>query len=42
LASFGTGSGHIFNLGHGVSQHTNPDHIAALVEAVLDISRRYH
>jgi uroporphyrinogen decarboxylase len=25
---------HIFNLGHGVSQHTNPDHVARLVEAV--------
>jgi uroporphyrinogen decarboxylase len=42
LASYGTGSGHIFNLGHGVSQHTNPDHVAALVGAVHDISRRYH
>ena len=30
----GTGPTHIFNLGHGISQHTPPDHVAALVEAV--------
>ena len=32
--------GHIFNLGHGISQHTNPDHVTALVEAVHAHSRR--
>ncbi|MDE2368595.1 MAG: uroporphyrinogen decarboxylase [Burkholderiales bacterium] len=26
--------GHVFNLGHGISQHTPPDHVTALVEAV--------
>jgi uroporphyrinogen decarboxylase len=32
----GSGSGptHIFNLGHGISQHTPPEHVQALVEAV--------
>jgi uroporphyrinogen decarboxylase len=34
LASFGDGPGHVFNLGHGVSQHTPPEHVQALVEAV--------
>ena len=34
LAAYGPGTGHVFNLGHGVSQFTNPDHVAALVEAV--------
>jgi uroporphyrinogen decarboxylase len=34
LASFGNGPGHVFNLGHGVSQHTPPEHVQALVEAV--------
>jgi uroporphyrinogen decarboxylase len=34
LRSFGPGPGHVFNLGHGVSQHTAPEHVAALVEAV--------
>jgi len=32
--------GHIFNLGHGISQFTPPDHVAALVEAVHSHSRR--
>jgi uroporphyrinogen decarboxylase len=34
LARFGGGPGHVFNLGHGISQHTPPEHVAALVEAV--------
>ncbi len=42
LASYGHGSGHVFNLGHGVSQFTNPDHVGALVEAVHDLSRIHH
>jgi uroporphyrinogen decarboxylase len=42
LAAFGTGSGHVFNLGHGISQHTPPEHVHALVEAVHEISPRYH
>ena len=42
LSSYGFGSGHVFNLGHGISQHTNPDHAAALVQAVHELSRKYH
>ena len=34
IESFGTGPGHVFNLGHGVSQFTPPENVAALVEAV--------
>jgi uroporphyrinogen decarboxylase len=34
LQSFGRGPGHVFNLGHGVSQFTPPEHVHALVEAV--------
>ncbi len=34
LDSFGAGAGHVFNLGHGVSQHTPPDHVKVLVDAV--------
>ncbi len=34
LASYGEGPGHVFNLGHGISQHTPPEHVHALVEAV--------
>ena len=35
----GTGPTHIFNLGHGISQYTPPEHVAALVEAVHQHSR---
>ncbi len=42
LASYGYGSGHVFNLGHGISQFTNPDNAAALVQAVHELSRKYH
>jgi uroporphyrinogen decarboxylase len=36
----GTGPSHIFNLGHGISQHTPPDHVKVLVDAVHAHSRR--
>jgi uroporphyrinogen decarboxylase len=45
LASFGrhtAGSGHIFNLGHGISQFTPPEAVSILVDAVHDVSRHYH
>jgi len=35
----GRWDGHVFNLGHGISQHTPPDHVSALVEAVQRHSR---
>ena len=35
----GTGPTHIFNLGHGISQYTPPDNVAALVEAVHSHSK---
>jgi len=35
----GTWDGHIFNLGHGISQYTPPEHVSALVEAVHSHSR---
>lgn len=31
--------GHVFNLGHGINQHTPPEHVTALVEAVHSHSR---
>ncbi len=36
----GRHGGHIFNLGHGISQHTPPEHVTALVDAVHRHSRR--
>jgi uroporphyrinogen decarboxylase len=35
----GAGSTHIFNLGHGISQFTPPEHVASLVGAVKSQSR---
>ena len=35
LDAFGAGdTGHVFNLGHGISQHTPPEHVSVLVETV--------
>jgi uroporphyrinogen decarboxylase len=34
------GPTHIFNLGHGISQFTPPEHVAALVQAVHTQSRQ--
>ena len=42
LRRFGHGSGHVFNLGHGIHQHIDPDHVSVLVDAVHDMSRQYH
>jgi uroporphyrinogen decarboxylase len=42
LAAYGPGAGHVFNLGHGVSQHTGPDRVGILVDAVHEASRPYH
>jgi len=42
LGRFGHGTGHVFNLGHGVSQYTNPEHVAVLVDAVHRLSKSYH
>ncbi|MCC7082898.1 MAG: uroporphyrinogen decarboxylase [Burkholderiales bacterium] len=42
LQAFGQGSGHVFNLGHGVSQFTPTNHVEALVRAVHTASPPYH
>ena len=42
LADFGAGSGHVFNLGHGITPGIDPGNVAALVDAVHDISAQYH
>ena len=42
LAAFGAGSGHVFNLGHGINPDVNPEHAGALVNAVHELSRQYH
>ncbi len=42
LASFGKGSGHIFNLGHGITPDVPPEHMKVLVDAVKEYSAEYH
>lgn len=42
LAAYGEGSGHIFNLGHGIPLDVSPDNVGILVEAVHELSRPYH
>ena len=48
LAGFGAadgeggGNGHVFNLGHGISQHAPPESVAVLVDAVHRLSPPYH
>ncbi len=42
LASFGSGEGHVFNLGHGITPEVNPDHVSAFVDAVHELSSQYH
>lgn len=38
----GQGSGHVFNLGHGIQQYVDPDKVTVLVEAVNEFSPEYH
>ena len=40
LSQFGAGNGHVFNLGHGISQFTPPENVAMLVDEVHQYSRR--
>ncbi len=42
LDSFGRGSGHVFNLGHGIHPEVKPEHAGAMIEAVVELSPAYH
>ncbi len=42
LEEYGEGSGHIFNLGHGITPDVPPDHLAELIDAVHNYSQRFH
>jgi len=40
LASYGDAPGHVFNLGHGIHQFVNPEHLGVMVDAVHEFSTR--
>jgi uroporphyrinogen decarboxylase len=42
LTAYGKGSGHVFNLGHGIHQHVDPDHAKAFIDAVHELSAPWH
>ena len=42
LAEFGQGEGHVFNLGHGISQDVDPQAPEVFVDAVHRLSMPYH
>jgi uroporphyrinogen decarboxylase len=42
LAGFGAGSGHVFNLGHGITPEVDPVHAGAFIESVHELSAQYH
>ncbi|MFE8072850.1 uroporphyrinogen decarboxylase [Marinobacteraceae bacterium S3BR75-40.1] len=42
LARYGRGSGHVFNLGHGIALDVDPDNAKAFIDAVHELSAVYH
>lgn len=42
LDSFGSGPGHVFNLGHGITPDIPPEHVSVLVDTVHEVSKAYH
>jgi uroporphyrinogen decarboxylase len=42
LASYGKGTGHVFNLGHGITPDVHPDNMKAMIDAVHEFSPEYH
>ena len=42
LQQYGQGSGHVFNLGHGIHPTIDPDKVETLVNAVHELSIPYH
>jgi uroporphyrinogen decarboxylase len=42
LEKYGKGPGHIFNLGHGILPDVPVEHASSMIQAVKELSKRYH
>jgi uroporphyrinogen decarboxylase len=42
LAAYGSGSGHVFNLGHGITPEVDPGNAGVFIRAVHELSAIYH
>ena len=42
LDNFGSGPGHIFNLGHGITEHTPPENVDVMLATVREYSQQFH
>lgn len=42
LDAYGQGTGHIFNLGHGITPEVSPENAGVFIEAVHELSAKYH
>jgi len=42
LESYGEGERHIFNLGHGIHQHIDPDNVEFMIETLHELSPSFH
>ncbi len=40
IEAYGDGPGHVFNLGHGIHQHIDPDKVKVLVDAVHELGKK--
>ena len=40
LAGYGNGTGHVFNLGHGITPGIDPECVGAMVDAVIELFAR--
>lgn len=42
LSEFGSGNGHIFNLGHGITPEVSPENAGVMIDAVHEFSPAFH
>ena len=42
LDGYGYGHGHIFNLGHGITEHTPPEYVDVMLNTVHEYSQQFH